>query len=265
VKKLFPIGLLLLAALPSAGQTVMSKTNVLAKTAVLAGVPSAVNWTLVQHAFNFACTGNCTVSTGTSGSGQRALASTTAGNLLVVIFGINEVGGTLTITSPSVSGDTFTHCPTNWPQLFNFNGSNWNATDCWYRLSAAGGATSIAYSGTFGGAGSLFSGIMVEEYNRGSGTATFDAGAVLTNNACTSCTAPTVGMTGTKDVCVNFVAFNQLITAISGSYTNPADFDTFSSLNAIAGALNVVSYSAPSWTSASATNTGAAMGAVCFA
>lgn len=257
-----PLLLVSLLCVLSAGQTTsFGKQTTFGKTTVFPGVAAGVTWTLIQGsaagAHNFTCTTTaCSVT----------VSSTTAGNLLVVCWAgfAQRAGGIPPLTSNAASGDTFTHM-TGFPQQFNYLSTSWELIDCFYRLSATGGATTVTITPTWeASASSQAQDIQFLEVHRSTSTATFDAQNSNTNNACTSCAAPTVTISGTADFCFQFGAFAQTPSAISGSYTNPATFDSVNVFGAFAGNLSVASYSAPNWTVGSATNSGANMGAACW-
>jgi hypothetical protein len=242
--------LLILASLPQ--YTVPQHTG-----ATAASGGGGVTWSLIQHPHNFTG-GASAVSVTTSAVGS--------GNLLIVLWAAFSTGTSVSGNAVSATGETFTECPTHWFQAYNYTGANYESTDCFYVLSATGGETSVTFTPTWIGASSQSQDVEVIEYKRSTGTATYDTGNVSTNNACTSCAAPALsGFSGSNaEVCVQFGGANQVISAISGSYTNPGDFDATNVTGGFAGNLSVSSYSAPSWTLSSTTNTGLAMGAACW-
>jgi hypothetical protein len=217
-----------------------------------------VTWTLVQGSaagtHNFTCTSTaCSVT----------VSSTTAGNLEIFLWAAFAEDTATPLTSNAATGDTFTHCP-GFPQQYEYNPPNWTIADCFYAVSAAGGATTFTITPTWtGGESNVASDVQFLEVHRSTGTATYDTDNVAENNSCTSCTAPSLTVSGT-DYVAEFGDFNQTVSAISGSYTNPANFDTTNAVAGFAGNLSVSSYSAPSWTVSSAPNSGASMGVVAF-
>lgn len=223
-------------------------------------ISAGVTWTLVQHPTSFAT--HC-------GSGACAVtvSSTTAGNLLVVL--VSTWGLNAGLQSTAVSGDgTWTHAGASWPNDWNYFTTNYNSTDVHYRLSATGGATTITVTPTWNsGATSQATDVMIREYHRSTGTASFDAGGVTANgagqNACTSCAGPSVTLTGSADVCVQWGASNRVFSAIDSSYAN-LDHEDTDVQGASADNVAVSSYSVPNWTISSATTTGFNGGAVCF-
>lgn len=189
-----------------------------------------------------------------SASCSLTVGSITAGNLLVLVAGGFNSSSPPVFSSASGDGDTWTHCP-NSAALFSASADSY--VDCAYVLSSAGGGTTVTWNWNLN---STQFDIFLLEYSRGTGTAAFD----VDNNSsavCTNCTAPALTLTGSKDVVIAFAApISTTITAISGAYTSPADFDGTNGYG-VAGALNVTSYSAPSWTN---TNQGVAQGIIAF-
>jgi hypothetical protein len=220
-----------------------------------------VSWTLVHHSsssYNFSCTGT---STGTAACSVTATVS--GGDLLVfastLYFGYGS--GVLQPTYGSASGDTFTHCPSAALGVIKetTGGGAYILTDCAYVLSAAA-QTSHTY--TFNWTTSSGGGITPQwwldvdllEYHRSTGTAAYDAANNTNSSSCTTCAAPSSLSISATDVVIQWGGFDNVPSAISGAYTQPADFDSSNLYGAYAGALNVTSYSAPSWTQASAGN-----------
>lgn len=224
-----------------------------------------VTWTLIQGtaaaARNFTCT-SAACSTGT-------VTATTAGDLEILLWAsFSDCPSCSPLTSTASSGDTLTHC-TGFPKSYNYNGgSSWELIDCWYKLSATGGATSFTLTPTWNGAANnQTQDVQYLQYRRSTGTATFDALNSSQNNTCTSnlCAAPSNSITGTADVCVQFLAVaSNPPTAISGAYGNPVNLDSTNVFGGFAGALNVASYSAPNWSVTHSGNDGAQAGVACW-
>jgi hypothetical protein len=226
-----------------------------------------ITWTLVQHPSNYTCAGTSGVCTLSGATGQVA---TTAGDLLVVLSSLySPLGGPTisgnTLTDSGGTADSFTHFAGTVTGDFNYNTTNWYATDGFYVLSAHGGATSFTFTWSNGGSNVNFD-IELLEFRRSTGTATYDTGNFTTNASCTSCTAPALSsFSGANaEVCAQWGGFNQTVSAISGTYTNPADFENTNVGAGFAGSLSVSSYTAPAWTLSSATLSGATMSAACF-
>jgi hypothetical protein len=233
-----------------------------------ATVSGGATWTLVQHAYNFTCSfggaPSCAVNTSlanTPGTSKPTVADT-AGNLVVVLF-VNYMNNTSnTYGAASVSGETMTEC-SGFPQKYIDQITIF--IDCWYRLSAAGGNSTFTYSiGSVIGAITNYSDVWFGEYKRSTGTATFDASGSATSDSGSPVTAPSVSISGTSDICLQWMGGEGYPSAISGAYTNPGDFDTNNQEGGFAGALNVTSYTAPSWTISPSSNTNVQMGAVCW-
>jgi len=195
---------------------------------LFASSPAWATWTLV-HAN--AATTNCSGSTC-----GAVLTSTTAGNLLVIgYFGANSV----TVSSINAGG-TFVHCPSCAVGASGTSGF----IDAGYVLSATGSVTAITV--TLSGSGGAWATI-VSEFKSDAGTAIYDTSLTKTDTTCTSCATPALTLTGANDLVVELAAAGQSITTpfIGSPYTNPSIQPNG---DGWAGALNVTSFSAPSWT-----------------
>lgn len=235
------------------------------------GKTSALTWTLIQHPSNFTCATTGTGSTQTLGCTITAT-STTAGNTLILLAGASA-GASVAPTFSSASGDSaWTHCPAEYVNI-SYEAATFNQTaDCAYILSAAGGATSITFTWTatvpngFG----YHSSVELLEIHRASGSSTFDA--CTTGGACIATAAgtaarvgPTCPITGASDYVVQWIAETELISSISGPYTNPFDLDNSNVEAGFAGALNQAAAPAQIWTTSGDTGIdGAAMACLAF-
>jgi hypothetical protein len=216
-----------------------------------------ITFTLIQHPKNVACTVSpCVVTT----------SSTSAGNLLVLWSSLQYAGTgfaslmSLSAVTDNGTSETWVHCPNS---LINDAASS-DATlygmDCWYVLSAAGGATSVSATWTLSGlTGTITKKIDAEvmEYHPSSTPIFYDTGnAFFDASSCSSCAGPAGLLSGSSDVVTQSAVYGSLyggtvITGIGGAYSNPADFDNTNHVfGAFAGALNQSSYSVPTWTSA---------------
>jgi hypothetical protein len=210
------------------------------------GIPAAT-WTLTQHPHNFTCSGTssgnvaCTVTA----------TSTGAGHLLILLSSAYEGQNAGNNTAPSyvsASGDsTWTHCPSSYANI-QYSTNNFEATDCAYVLSSAGGATSFTFTWSYP-TGTQFSNIDVEflEVVRSTGSATYDTGNNTTSSCATSCAGPTLTLTGSSDYIAQWTGADATINSVSGAYTNPADIDTSNVVGGFAGALNQSSGTGPTW------------------
>lgn len=224
-----------------------------------------VTWTLVQGsaaaAHNFTCgAGAC--STGT-------LTAVTAGDPEIILWAAFAADTGNPLTSNAITGDSsFVHC-TNFPLQFAYIGGNFEIVDCYYKLSATGGATSFTITPTWdAGASGQTQDLQFIQPHRSTGTATYDNSQNNGgNNTCTGnlCAGPSMTLTGTNDFCVQFGAFaSHAPTAISGGYSNPATFDSSNVFGGFAGNINVTSYSIPNWSATSTPPDGVADGALCL-
>lgn len=188
--------------------------------------------------------------------------STTAGDLAVVIY-FDSAGSARTISS--VSDGTSTYTVPSGCNLF----SNGNL-NCAYSLSLAGGKTSVTLTMNAAGTDGNFEFI---EYSYTGSSVSFDvAGTVADGSEPTGTSQPGVTLTlsGTNDVIVqsfNGNNFSKVVSAISGSYTTPADFVSgpanMMNFYGVAGWINTTSGTAPNWTTTGSTTQGFVM-AVAF-
>ena len=238
---------LLLSALATQAQLISPMHN--------KGASAGVTWTVVQHP-------SCTTATTSGSSGNRSCTvtntqNTTAGNLLILLS--SAFGNFGQPTQVSASGDgTWTHCP-NSSAAENYSSTNWMASDCYYILSATGGAASETFTWNYSGGNHQAIDV---EVHRSTGTAVYDTGNTATNASCSSCVAPTLTLSGSSDYIVQWIAFASTVRSISGPYSNPLDLENANVEGGFAGALNQSSGAGPTWTTTPAD--GAAMSGVAF-
>lgn len=213
----------------------------------------SATFTVVQHPAASACFGSATCA--------LTVTSTTAGNLLIAIASGN--GGN-NYSYSSITGEGgWTHCPSGTVNVTNDAMSQVYSADCAYKLSAAGGVTSLTWNWAGGTPnGSVFELI---EVSRSSGSWTYDTGNTATPATCTTCAGPALTLTGSNDYIVQYASSLQVFAAISGSYVDP--FDTFqdgiaSTSAGFAGKKGTASGSSVNWTLAPADSL--ATGAVAF-
>lgn len=235
------------------------------------GTTSALTWTLIQHPSNFTCVTTGTGSTQTLGCTVTST-STTAGNTLILL-GAFSAGANVAPTFSSASGDSsWTHCPAQYENLLVVTGTFNQGVDCAYILSATGGATSITFTwtATVPNGDGYHSSVELLEIHRASGSSTFDA--CTTGGACIATAAgtaarvgPTCPTTGPSDYVVQWISESELISSISGPYTNPFDLDNVNVEAGFAGALNQAAAPAQTWVTSGETSIdGAAMACVAF-
>jgi hypothetical protein len=230
-------------------------------TGATAGTSGGVTWTVSQHPRNFTCSA--------SAAGNLACSvtatSTGAGHLLILASSSFELQTGTNHTAPSfvsASGDsTWTHCPASYSHI-EYITNNYQAGDCAYILSAAGGATSLTFTWSFP-ATTTAANVDVEFYEviRSTGTATYDTGNTATSASCSSCTAPTLTLGGSDDYIAQWLSQGGGISSVASPYSNPFDNDTSNVFGAFAGALNQSSGTGPVWT---CTAGGAALSGVAF-
>lgn len=223
----------------------------------LGGIPigSGVTFTVVQHPKNVGCgsVAACAVTT----------TSTTTGNLIVAIGTTmsNQGSG---IGWSSITGESgWTHGPSCGAVILV--ASNNNAVDCAYTLSAAGGATTLTWNWSSSNQQQTTAEFI--EVHRSSGTWALDISGNGTDSACTTCAGASLSVGTGPDYCVQFISGAQTsVTAITGSYTSPADFSTYSYLTVtgagVAGWNGANANTIPNWTQGA--SQAAAVGAICF-
>jgi hypothetical protein len=208
--------------------------------------------TLIQHATRFNCTtASCAVTT----------SSTAAGSLLVLYSSAQYAGtgvasvAALTGVTDNGTSETWTHCPNSMVNDGDNTNGQIHATDCYYILSAAGGATTVTASWTFSGLTSPTYKVDAELYEYShTGSIYYDTGnAILTSAGCTTCTGPAGLLSGSDDVVIQSAYVNwanRSVSSVSSPYSTVLDTDT--SANALyagfAGANAQASYSQPTWT-----------------
>ncbi len=213
----------------------------------------AATMTVVQHVGADACFG--------SAACALTITSTTAGNLLIAIAAAN--GGN-NYSYSSITGEGgWTVCPAGVVNVVNDDMTQVYSADCAYKLSAAGGVTSL----TWNWAGGTPNGTVFEliEVSRSSGSWTYDTGNTATPTTCTTCAGPTLTLTGSNDYIVQYASTLQVIASVSGSYTDPTDLyqDGIDSTSAgFAGKKETSSGASVNWTVAPADTL--ATGAVAF-
>ena len=202
-------------------------------------------FSMVQHTSSTCTTSTC----------ADTITATAAGDLLVLWSAATYSG-----TDPgtpgnahnadftAASGDsTWTHCPN---QIVNYvdNVSTAHALDCWYILSAKGGAASVSATWTFTGLTSPTYAVADElvELKPSSTPIYYDTGNATDNftNCSTSCTGPAGLLSGT-DAVLQATILSSLPTGIGAPYGTP---DIVSNVNAgFSVALNQATYTAPVW------------------
>jgi hypothetical protein len=218
-------------------------------TGALAASGGGVTWTLIQHVHNWTCTskssGNLTCTVTAS--------STVSGDGLLLALSYYEAI-TSTATGPSfvsASGDsTWTHNAGCSNYMHNNTNTSFEGVDCAYIASATGGATSLSMVYNFAnvdGSDAVYADLELYEVRRSSGSASLDVLNSTVSN-CTSCTGPTLAITGTDYVAEWAAACNP--PGVPGSpWTNPSDVDsTNNQIAGFLGALNQTSVSALTYT-----------------
>jgi len=217
------------------------------QTVNLALTIAPVSFTLVQH----------TAATCTSSPCADDITPTTAGDLLV-LWSAAKYSGTGTPLAEgftAASGDSsWTHCPN---QIVNYidGGSTAYALDCWYILSATGGAASVSATWTFAGLTAPTYAIADEmfELQPSSTPVYYDTGNASDNfiNCSTACTGPAALLSG-SDAVLQATMLSSLPVGLSSPYTTP---DILSNVDsAFASALGQSSYSQPTWQGTDSSN-----------
>jgi hypothetical protein len=196
---------------------------------------------LVQHTFT---------TTGCGGTSCAIALSATGSGHLLVATATNGASSGFSITSVSGAG-TWTHCP-----ACVSADSGGGSTDISYNLSSTSGVTTITvnFSPSNG-----FESVAIDEYSfTASSIAVDNYGVLDQTSAGTSIAGVALTLSGSNDVIIQTVAPSGACSAVSGSYTNPVDFEDGSG---VAGSINTTSGSAPNWTCTSST---AALSAIAF-
>lgn len=210
------------------------------------------NFSPVQHPTNFTCTStSCAVTT----------SSTTAGNVLILWSSVEYTGtgtaGVMIFSSVSDNGtsETWTHCPNSVINT-SFGSTKTYALDCWYVLSAAGGATSVTANWTLTGMTGATQKVSsrLEEWHPTTTPVYYDSGnAQYVTTNCANCAGPLGLASGSSDILSQALmipaAFEggHTYSAISPPYTNTdQDGSNNALLSAFTGATRF-GYRAPTW------------------
>ena len=218
--------------------------------ALLFSAPSWATWTMVQHPKNTACT------TSNTTCAVTMTQSTGSGNVLIAVMGDNSSADTISsITSAACTG-TWTLCTTLGCHASDSTAAV--AVDMAYCLNSASGQTSISITRT-GGTTGWTSAVFEYSFTAGN-TVAIDTGSGIDDSTSTTPqNGPALTLSGSNDLIVQTFrcGTTKHVTAVSGTYTNPADF---SSNQGWAGSINTSSGTAPSWTlSGAARGAGAAI------
>lgn len=216
------------------------KIGFLGMLCLFSALAFAQTQTLVQHqlAGDATCKSSltCTVTLN---------APTVAGHVLML--GVAGASGYTTFPAvTSVSGDsTWVHAPACYGTLSQ---PDYTFTDCWYILSAAGGASTITV--TIAGQG--LSGddiwnfdVEVMDVSCAGCTAAFDTANFTTVSSCTTCTGETLQLSGTDDAILQIANFYNAYGSLASPYALLDDDAT--SGNAFSYGLNAISGVAPVW------------------
>jgi hypothetical protein len=214
-------------------------------------------YSVVQHVFNIcqpvASGSPCAVT----------VSATTAGNLLIIAAGAENITGVTPVFAAASGDGTWTHpttpgCYSNIPTV-----GITDTADCAYRLSAAGGATSITWTWTGDVAGTY---LEVIEVAKATGAMfSFDTAGGLTNASCVTCPAPTLTITSVDYILQWATPWNKVVAITGGDvagYQSPADFNSAGNFG-VAGAANATSGAPPSWLQTGAAHS-LAMSAIAF-
>ena len=194
-------------------------------------------WTLVQHKFNDGCAAatTCTVTVSALGSGHQ----------LELLVGTADATNFATLVSVS-GGGTWTQCAACTLQWNDGAGTNWSSIGA-YNLSSSSGATSVTVTVNHAmGSGEWAVGFA--EWSWSGSSASFDTGGTANNSGagCTSCTGPTLTLTGSSDALMS-MAFPGGAVSAATVYTTFQDFLPTTGA-AFLGLLNTSSGSPPAYT-----------------
>lgn len=231
-----------------------------------AAAVAGATWAVVQaKSHTAACTGNSTSKSCTVNNAGQGLAATGTGHAIFVAVVWTDIDANTPFISSLVgdngSDTVLTHCPTSpaTGQIWKPATNVWYATDCYYILNSAGGTNSFTATVDFGGgtATSVGVNVYVVEISKSSGSITIDTEAAGNNggSTCSSCVVPSITFTGSNDYVLTWIAIDDQAgppfgaASISGSYSNPFDNSDATDITAaLAGKVNVTTYSAPTWT-----------------
>lgn len=211
-------------------------------------------WTLIQHPKNFTCSGTAGVGNITC---TVTASSSTSGNLLILLSGLFVPAQSGNPSFSSASGDSvWTHCPSQ-GAFENYSGSNWEASDCAYILSATGGATSFSFVWQLNSTGGSYSAdTELLEFHPSSGGATYETcgaggatACVTTSASCSTCTGPTPTVTGTDVVVIANANENDCTAVASPFNVSPSpDVDNVNVFGLFGWSLSQTSGNAASYT-----------------
>lgn len=222
-------------AIPAYGQMLQSIVN--NKTAAAAGT-----FTLVQFKYNDSLgggTGGSSCDNATTGVCNVTVSALGSGHLVACVgFFAHSVAVTVSCTATS---NTFTHCAG--AHGCAFGNSTAGFLDAAYVLSSTSGATNVACTSSLSSLAYL--GCGVYEYSYSGSSISFDTSNGAIDTACTTCAAQALTLTGTTDVIIQTGIPANSLTAISGAYTNPAQFYSGAGN---AGRINTTDGTAPNWT-----------------
>jgi hypothetical protein len=220
MRKFVPVLLLLLWPHWSMGQYTVPQ-----HTGATSAASGGHTFALVQHPHNVSCSGSSATCAIT------LTQNTGSGNLGIISF---DATTSTTVSISSISGaGSWTHC-TNCSQKDSSN----DQVDASYIYSTTGGVGSISVTLTTA-PGSSWGASYTEYSFTGSGGVTLDASNGNTNGGttCTTCTMPSLSLTGSRDV-IFYQSNNDNGFGCPGSpWTNPCDEAT----TAIVAAINVTS------------------------
>jgi hypothetical protein len=182
----------------------------------------------------------CTVNVSPVGAGHTLIAVGFSGNLTVR-------------TLSSVSGETWTHCAgANGCSFGSIGGNGFGHMteplrgiwlDASYVLSATGGETTLTC--TLSGTSAKYIACGIYEYSYSGASVSFDTSNGATDSYCTTCAGIALTLSGSRHLIVQAAVRIKFLSAISGSYTNPAQFyDGVGN----AGWVNATDGTAPNWT-----------------
>jgi hypothetical protein len=187
--------------------------------------------------------------------------TTAAGDVLVLGIAASAETGYPSVAS--VSGDSAWTEAAPCHGTYENNASDWLMTDCYYILSATGGAKSVSV--TFTGvtkAAMLAWDLEVWEVSCPGCTAALDTSSFVTHANCTACATPALTLSGDADAILEVGNFAQAYSSIAAPYAL-LDYDA-ATYNAYAYELNATSAPSENWGQSPAGNMIAAAVAIKF-
>lgn len=169
-----------------------------------------------------------------------------ASHLVVVFSLMGQQSGGGTMSAPTATGQSFTHCTTCTVGVV----ADGNI-DAYYTLSSASNAaTTVTCNFSGANATGVYNSCGVLEASYSGASVSFDVAGGSALASCSTCAAPALTLTGTVDAIYLFalsIPASTGVTALSDATYNSPTAPLYSNTGT-AGKLNAASYTAPNWT-----------------